>query len=813
MSIGPAQPPPPPTGAGPDLLAELAATAPDVLNDAVNLIAETVGAPPEQVAQTLQAMPVPERNELLGAVLAELQQRLAAGQGSPPGGPGIPDPGAPPPGMGAPPPMMGPPGMMPPGAGPPGMMGGPPVPIGGPIPPPSSPAMGPGAVPGPSLLPAEPPVPEDDEYLGEVEDEEKETPAPDDWEPEALSDLHGKGYAWREKPTHEEICTLAREALDDAFHQERLTACYDQSNCYYRSRLWAKHNGLPFSFLQGDLTYMLSTPSKQVDRIVARSQPRPENLTFSLDPRAEREEYADAAQHVENIGRDWWRKHTKRWWDDLSQTREGATLERTLTHLDALHGAVGFSLRPDVRRRKGAKKRDINAHHPVILDIIPQHELFKLGDCTLRIQSVTLKEARKLSAEVRDRWPSRPKDEQDTAEWQPSDDQPTRLISFSDRHGKWYAQCFDICAPEGKSPEEGQHWTIEPEQIDFGFCLFQLPPGWQSTGDNALADTRQPAENYGRNFARGVLFANLEDFHHQDQAASAAISAFRYNRNPASIDKINYKLRQEAGQPLPDPLNLAEGGRNERDVSEDGSFIPKNFADNPSDNFALSMMFSQTADTFPAALGGGGAAQSGYDRRQMVENAQLLHVEEIRQHVAGVVEQIIRLSLTLIYRYGTAKKSTFADLPFRMSKGGTGEARLTMRDLERAGVDVEVEYFEQDIEADLRKNNIYLPRLAAGVNSKETTRELLGTPEPEKEETRIDDEFAVTRALLGMTKRRNPLLPFLREAAAMEKQQQQGMGGPPGMVGLPSAPGVPPGGGEPSVERGMPPGMRMPPGL
>jgi hypothetical protein len=794
------------------------AEEPDLLEDAVLLLAEREGVPPQQMVAQLEAMPVEQRNATLAPVLSELLAQYEAQQGPPPGavpgGPGGPD-GAP---MG---PLSPPP--LPPGAGPPGMMGGPPIPIGGPIPPPSPPlAEGPPVQPGgPSLLPEPPPPPEEEDYLADVDEEEKTLPDPDDWEPEALSDLHGKDYPWREKPTHEEICKLAQEAIDDAFHQERRTACYDQSNCYYRSRLWAKQNGLPFSFVQGDLVYMLSTPQKNVDRIVARCQPHPENLMFNMEQRSEKEEYDDAAQFIENIGRDWWRKHCKRWWDELAQTRDGATLERTLTLLDALHGAVGFSLRPDVRRRKGTKKRDINAHHPVVLDIIPQHELHKFGDCTLRIQSVTLKEARKLSKEVRERWPSKPQDERDTAEWAPSDDHATRLISFSDRYGKWYAQCFDICAPEGKSPEEGTHWTIPPEQIDFGFCLFQLPPGWQSTADNALSDDRQPAENYGRNFARGVLFANLEDFHHQDQAASAAISAFRYNRNPAGIDKIDYKKRADNGQPLPEKFVTAEGGRNERDIGEGYEFIPKNFADTPSDNFALSMMFSQTADTFPAALGGGGAAQSGYDRRQMVENAQLLHVEEIRKHVAGIVEQITRLSLVLLYRYGTGKKAKFSDLPFRLSSGGVGEARLKMRDIERAGVDIEVSYYEEDIEAELRLNNVYLPRIQSGVISKETAREKLGVDDIEREEERIDHEFALThpnmamaKAMLALSKRRHPLLPFLREAAMLEKLGG-GQGGPPGMSGQPGMPSIaggPPGGLETGA-RGMPPGMPIPPGL
>lgn len=790
MSIPPPQPPGPPTppgaGAPPDLYAELRQGDPAILSDAILFLAARTGQPPEAIDQRLQAMPPDQRTEVLAAVLQVLLQQ-AQRQGP------APRPDAPAPPLPSPPPPAG---------GPP-LPGGPPAP---PLPDPD-----------PHAAPAPPAAPPD--YLAAVDDDAREVPAPDDWEPEALEDLHGRDYAWREKPTHEEICRLAHDALDDATEQERLDACFDQSWCYYRSRDWiTKFNGLPASQLAGELVYILSTPAKQVDRIVARCQPHPDNLTFSLDPRAEREEYTAAQQHVENVARDWWRKFCDAWFEELAQTRGAASLERTITLLATLHGAVGFSLRPDIRRRKGSRKRDLNAYRPLTLDIIPQYELFLRGDHTLRIQQVTLAEARRLSAVVRERWPARDDDarREGGEDWYPPDDHGTRLVSFSDQRGRWYAQCFDLCAPDGAdAARDGTLWTVPPERIDFGFCAFQLPPGWQATADNTLPDSRQPAANYGRNFARGVLFANLEDFRYQDMAASASITAFAYNRDPAFVEKLNYELREKLGLDKPDPMRVLQGARNSRDVSEGGEFVPKHFADNPADNFFLSLSFGQTADTFPAALGGGGAAASGYDRRQMVENAQLLHVEEIRTYVARVVQLIVRRGLELVYRYGTGQRRKFSELPFQMSKGGRGEGRLTMRDIERAGIEVVVRYFEEDVERDLRANNIYLPRLQAGVISRETARDKLGTAEPDLEEERVDAEFALThpalqlaRAMLAMTRRNHPLLPFLREAAQLEQAQRAR----PGPTGMPSIAGGPPG-GLPHAMRGLPPDLPQLPGM
>jgi hypothetical protein len=718
------------------------------------------------------------------------------------------------------------------GAPPPGTDGPPPGPVVGPIGPapgqitPPHPA---GGAPPPIDLAAK----RQEKRRGAGPGLEEEEPPPDDWEPEALDDLLGKDYAWKAAPEYEEVCRLAADALDDPFWQERNQACYDQAWCYYRSRTWTKLNGQPVSAIQGDLLYMLSTPAKQIDRIVARCKPSPERLVFDLPARSEREAYEEAAANVENWVRDMWARHIAAHWDDASQSGPDADLPRKVAFLSALHGTVGYSLRANTRRRKGGKKRDINADRPITLAVIPWHELYPLGDITLRVQSVTLREARRMSAEVRERWPARTAAETKGAmRWYPPDDHRCRLIAGSDRHGRWYFQCFDVVPGEGRKPGEGpgeddRFWTVKPQRMDYGFCLFQCPPGWQTTADTALPDDRQAAENYGRNFARGVLFANLEDFKIQDQVASAALSTFRYNRNPAVADVIDAELRNNLGEPPPPPFQGLEGERQTRFKGELPVAIPKHFADNAGDNFVMSMAFGQTADTFPAALGGGGEAQSGYDRRQMVENAQLLHVEEIREHGANTVEAIARRSAELMYRLGSGAKKVFGALPFVRARGGKGEGTLTVADIEKAGIGVTVAYHEDDLDRDLRLNNIVIPRVEKKLISLERGREMLGEPEPALEEQRIDEEMALThpavqelRAIAAMRIARPDLLPFLLVALDRNAQGQKLNQGMPGMPSPPGGggpgptpqPGVP-AGNLPSAAQGLPPGVRQPPGV
>lgn len=713
----------------------------------------------------------------------------------------------------------------PPVGAPPGLDAGPPqgMPPGGPLGPslpdmPPSPVAMPGGGPMPSqtpLAPAPPPPKPKPKPEPEVP---KGPPPPDDWEPEPIADLRRES-PWRTPIGIDDLVQLADDALADSFWQGRNGACYDQSWCYYRSRDYAKLDGKASNPLAGELLYMLSTPTRNVDRLIARCRPDPDRLVFSLPPRSERKEWRLAAGATENWLRDQWGEDIRRHWDDASRHRPDADLPRRLTQLSVLHGTVGWTLRPDLRRRREAK-RDLNATYPFPLEVIPQHELYTFGDLTLRIQSLTLAEARRLDKRVRDKWPTKAAGSvADGGTWSPADDHQCRLISVSDADGLWFGRAFDVW-PEAEHRATYQAmWLDKPAPINFGFCAYQLPPGWQATADNALPDRRQAAEDWGRQFARGALFANLGDFKVQDQMASAALSTFLYNRNPAGEDIIDIETRKRAGLGMPKPYVRSMGGSNRRLKDEGYRLIFKDFGNLPGDQFVLSLSFGQTSEAFPAQLGGGGDSASGYDRRQQVEAGQTLHVEEIRRHVAQTVESISRHKVELAHRYGggeKAGKKYFQGLPYRMSKGGIGEGTLQLADLARSGSGVRVEYHEKDLERDLKLNAVWIPRMKEGIAGKLTTREELEMPEPEREEERIAEDLAMTHPALveaeteyAMTARKHPLLPFFQAALQRVQDQraaEQAGGQFPSQAGVPS-------GGLPSVAQGMPPAMPLPAGV
>lgn len=646
----------------------------------------------------------------------------------------------------------------------------------------------------------------------------KAPPPPPDWEPEAIADLR-RASPWRTPIDVEELIRLADDCLKDSFWTGRNDACYDQDFCYYRSREWTKLDGKKVNPLAGDLLYMLSTPARTVDDMVSRCRPDPDTLVWSLKTRSERKEFRLSAQAVENWIRSQWEEHGRRWWDEAARRRPDADLGRKLALLDLLHGTVGWGLRPDLRRRQKSG-RDLNADYPFRLEVIPQHELFTLGDLTIRIQAITLAEARRMDARIREKWKSRPQAgfPHDDGSWYPGDDHQCRLISVSDADGLWFGRAFDLWPEAQHRASYEPMWLDEPKPIDFGFCAYQLPPGWQSTGDNALPDRRQPAEDYGRQFARGMLFSSLEDFRVQDKMASAALSTFLYNRNPASVDIVDVEARKRLELDKPPEFEREMGKKNTRLKDEDHRFLFKNFGDLPGDQFMLSLSFGQTSEAFPAQLTGGGQSASGYDRRQQVEAAQTRVVTEARRHVARVAESIGRHKVELAYRYGggdAKAKRYFQGLPFRQATGGVGEGTLTIEDIRRAGNGITCEYHQEDLERDLRLNAVWIPRLKEGVAARLTSREEMGFREPEREEERIAEEGAMTHPAMieaeteyAMVKRANPLLPFFQ--AAMERQRLQREAQESGQ--FPTQAGAPPG-GLPPAEMGVPPGMPLPNGV
>lgn len=817
---GPALPP-----SGPGLVA--APTGVPLLTDLLPpaIVAALVRQLPPDVQAQFPTLPPPAQSDLLRQAFQALppdgqQALLETLAGGPPpdgqgaGPPPLPELGGPPP---LPPPVPGPPPGPPPGR-PPGQPPG--LPPG--LPPSTRQPAAVAAVAAASMRGKQlPPV-------------TPASPKPSDWQPEPLADLYDDS-GWQDAIDYRDLLALADDARRTALFQERNDACWAQEQCYALAEDWAKLDGEPVNSLGGDLIYTLTRPAKAVDRVVARVLPDEGKLAFELRPRSDRDEYKEASQNVENWMRHQYLIAPQKWRDRIASSGLDANLYRKFVLNAALHGSCGWAIRVNVKRRKnkGQKARDFEAEQPFPWEPVPLYELYPLGDCTLRIQSVTMRELRARYAEVAKRWPRKRAGDATDGRWTPDDEHPCRLIGFSDKDGLWFALAYDLDGPGAGDhgagwDQEETRWLVAPHRVDFGRCAYQVPPGYQARGVSTIPDGRAVTGGAlaprhggrGAQLARGILFTDMQTYKRMSQVASATLSNTLYNAEPAGIDYIN---PQRDDGPPPD-MATGPGAQNTRFTDERYETIEKNLTKNSDTQFTVSLLGNELSESQPSVLGGQGLAQSGYDRRQQMDAASDLHIGPLENWVTQEVAAIARFQAELYWRYGTGEATDgklFGTLPFRKSKGGWGDAELSTDDLTLSGVGIEVRYLHEDTDRELALNNIWIPRQKEGLVSKLTAREQIGIEEPEREEDRIAEEAALNHPAMAeaevigaLEKNNHRLLPWFLWLLAQDKAKQAAPGGsPPGPPPqLPSMPGVPEARGN-SASMGLPPGQGLPPGI
>lgn len=304
----------------------------------------------------------------------------------------------------------------------------------------------------------------------------------------------------KRKPTYEEIvadCETGRTR-----YRARNDSAFEQEQCYYRMRKVGKYDGRDLNPAIGEVVFRLSRATKAVDRLVALVRPRPDRVVFELAPRSDREEHKEAAQRVENWVRHQFVLSSEDWWDKVSQGEMQPDLWRKVLHLAALHGSCGWAMRVDTTYGKHN-----TGEHPFPWVPVPLTELYPLGHATVREQVLTLDEARAEYLEIAERWP-KPREGDERRDPYPDDDTPVRIIWWSDRNGLYHAGIWDMDGPYSwreqrrarpADEDDKGRWVQEPHRIDYGFCAYQLPPGFQATGAPPLPHTpgqQRPGERF-----------------------------------------------------------------------------------------------------------------------------------------------------------------------------------------------------------------------------------------------------------------------------------------------------------------------------
>lgn len=801
-------PPPPPGGLPPEavvrqLAAEFGVPAGEVATAITDAMRE-IGAPPE----AFFALP-PDKQRAVVRIMLESAAPSAGAPSAPAGPPpDLPAPPSPPPGMAGPLPGPPPPDLMPAAPPPDG-----PPPAGAPLP--------------PDVAPMRPPPPPPEPRTST---EGRDRTVPD----YALVpiDAIARRAVWRTAPS------FARVVEDGTLGPRRWAArdehAYEQEDTYNQARDWARLDGAGVDPAAGEVVYTLARPATSIDRLTALVSPKPDELDVSIPPRSDRDRYRLAAQRAENWAKDQMALDEERWWDRMSGGEVNAPYYRAMAWLAALHGSVGWALGVDTRYGD-----DNDGGYPFPAEIIPLTELYPLGDRTVRVQELTLLEARAQYREIADRWPAQA--DPSGRDPYPDDESPVRIIGWGDRDGLWHCIAWDMGGPfSATQTGDRDRWIKRPARIDYGFCYYQLPPGWQAgaappqrrRGSGVAADGGygygrggRTQRDWARGHARGALSPFVDTYKRLNQAYSAMLSNLVYNSDRAIVDEVDAQQRRDLGLDPPEPLNTQMGATNRRIRGERVIPIERSVLASADAQAAMTMLMGEAADQQTPALGGRGQAASGLDRSLQVEGSELLHAEPLEQWLAQLLAAINRARLTLVLRYGDeARKKddgwVIGDLVYRQSKGGLGWSVLKPADLRLTGVSNRVVYTRENLVRDLQLNQIWLQRLQAKIAGKMTVREKIGIAEPEREQERVDEDTAMEHpamveaaATTAAQEHDNRFYAHLKAALERQKQQQAQQSGAPGLSSAPAGP--PPGGGPPPPgvpAQGLPNGG-VPPGL
>jgi hypothetical protein len=807
----------PPGGAAPpaapeQVIGQLAAMLQRSPADIANGLAQAAGDLGVRVPDLL-TFPVPN----LAAMLGVLFGGGAVGAGGPPADAAAP-PGPAPgllPGVGGPPPGGPPPGLDQPPTGPPAPLmpgaGAPAADLPAPL------AIRPGTA-GHAYLsqpqPAEPPEP-------------KPAEPPPPWRPPKIATL-ARRYQWAQKPKYVEVVQDAKAALD--LYRERNDAAVEQENTYYLARMWQviEAKAGERSPLSGDVVYTLTDPRVRVDTLVNYVYPNLDDLKINVRQRSDLEEHRQAAQRVENWHRTQLWRNDASWFDEVSQSRMDADLLRKLLHLAAVHGTAGWCLEVDTTYGE-----DNDGECPYPWYPVPLTELFPLGDRTLRIQTMRMAEARSRFRAVRQRYPRRVDDKGATTPGYVPDDWWFYVYSWCDQRGLWYARVGDVAGKYGylesrsaaELPAADELWLSDagngPERLDYGFCKFQLPPGFQANGLPPSEDSR---DDYGKYQALGVLHANVDTYRRMSQFASGMLSNALYNFDPGWVDKL---MAQRRGGP-PDPLKAEQHTPNYRYTDEAVEFLYKNASQSGNDFSLMLGFFGEAMSSDRSPSSGREQAASGYDRRLQQRQRDAVYADALERWMERTLGSIMRRSAVLGYRkassaaYAGSGGTLYDELPFHSTvPNQRGYQVLTKKDFEQAGNDVVVTYEREDLDREIARNNAYVPRLDHDILSRRTVMELTDVADPEAEEDRIADDKALqhpavgeARIELGLARRRSPMYPFFKEALDADRTKATRPGeNRPGLSGAPSTAPTPAGGPALPPPAAPPPPNQPAPGM
>jgi len=710
-------PPPGPPLGPPPLPPNVAALPPPLAGVFLALppeVQQIVGTlPPPLLLQFLQAPP-PVQVQILHAVL---------GQGGGPGlvgptGQPLTSPPALPPRVDAPAPPTPLPmqGMPLPGA----LPTMPPLPAS--APPPGDGLVGPGG-PGAAMPPAQPQPTPTPTLPASTPQESQDTPKPRQRRAVPFPRLRAlPKNRWGAKgPDEDAIRALADQA--EGIYAERNAAIKRWHDLYNLVEDATRGDNKQANKSKGDVVFTGSYPATFADRFIGMISPDPDRLMFMAPAWADDAETRDAAQAIRNAVAYFREELVRRHAYGVSNNGKiHPSLDRLEAGLLVIEGTCPFyiTLDPD------------DPDFPLVYEPLPTHQVYPLDSCTLRIMTMTLREARAAyPKEIGTAYPLPAKGDERAGAT--SEEAPIRFTCYSDE--LWHAIIADLPpkSDNGSTTKETV-WVKKPARHDLGFRVYQYGIPALGTPLTPLADDRAL---HSARATRGVFAAYEGLFKFLNQLLSAVATGAFKGINPP------YKIKT-TDPDNPPVIDDAIGGGVILDAtkSEDVEALITDLAQSPSGQALLQALLSQLGDITPPALAGRGNASSGADRFLAQQQAAALLVDPLIRAMEQHFALWARLALEAIRRKGEGKGAWIDALPIREHQpSGEGKTPvMTMvepADIARNGTAVQVSFGRYSVAERMQLGAMLQSMVKAKFMSRMSAMAELDVPDYERENARM----------------------------------------------------------------------------
>lgn len=596
-----------------------------------------------------------------------------------------------------------------------------------------------------------------------------------------------------EKPTLSGILDDAREGREYwRMRDERIRKDYDLYHLTYDNALFGDRDA---TVLGGVVIHKRTQPNTLVNLITSLATAKNDKLQTELEPRANDDDYQNAAQDAEDFVLYSRECDEDRW----LETQIGEMpLPRKEAGLAALEGGFGWTWHIDTE----------DEEHPFHYEVVPLSQLYDVGHACTRQYTLPLGKARKIHENIRKAYP--------LGERAWDSNQLVRIIVHMDNEGVYKSIVWEDVSGRARSTfsdtyansaEDGEslQWIQKPERVNFGFRGYSYMV-WGGSPAEMLQDSNS-MHNLVEFKGYGVLTMLRKTFRLMDLFISAvATGALRAVDPPlvAYTDEANMG-RIKRPDTRPNAFNR---------YNKDDKVEPLVWAvsQNPDSMNLMNSLIAELQEVQSPALQGAGGV-SGVAQQLSTDQAAQQTVAPIIDAMEKWYSLMHKQRLILALRYSIDTKynkddegeektyfDKFSKKSYREESWGSyGE--LKPKDIQKAGVRVRVRYLNRNTQEEMAIAQMATQLTGAHLMSQETALRKMGVKDPKAELQRIfsDGAFMEPQVLKAVVETAvynsgNEQLIQAWEKAFYAEMMKGAQGSQPAPQGTPSMPANQPGG-------------------